>query len=218
MIKKMITMMLIGMIAVSVIPNAAKAEEIEEETINTNEETGYLDIYLNQDDPEFDNLIDEYVDKHVEAGTGVYVFVQDIDNEKIYRFPLTSTNDYGIYQEMPYGNYKVIDEPNAESDTVFVRHDYVFAINEDYTDVSVECYLQSGARTTQVAVDDGKPDTVTADNVKEAAKEAAKEILKTDSEDTNAPAKKITVQNILSYIAIATVFGLFIYNKFIRKK
>lgn len=206
--------------------NAAATNEKNSYNIETSS-IGHLCIYLDTQTNDFGMLIKKYSLNNIENGDGVFVFVENIDNSKIYKLPLPADNEYSIYQEMPYGNYKIIDKPNADKDEIFVRADSGFTINDDNPMPSIRCYLTSdiemspeSAGNIQNSTDIPDADkNITSDEIKDAVNKIAnqveqKELAKAEDDDNN----HFTIQNILSYIVVIVLFGLFIYNKFIRNK
>ena len=101
------------------------------------ESTGTLGITLSSQE-----YLKNYQETNPNDGDGVFVYVQNIDTGEMFRFPLSESNSYSGRFDIPYGNYRVIKNPDATSTQYTVACDTVFTIGKNNPDVSISCFIE----------------------------------------------------------------------------
>lgn len=146
----------------------------------------------------------------------VYVFVKNLSDEKIYRYPLKKDKEYKGEFSIPFGAYTFVPDPNGSSFTVSGEN---FAITEETTR-PVACALVLGAKTytsetvTQTNENGYYGDKAESDAVSKQATtaftpaNANKEV--GEEEDAGF---KWTFGKIVTGAALLAILVIFIYNK-----
>ena len=162
-------------------------------------ETGTIGISLTSQDD-----IENYRKTNPNDGDGVFVYVQNIDTQKMYRFPLSKANGYSGRFDVPYGNYRVIKNPDSSDSQYTVGCDTVFTIGKNYPDASIQCFIvapeDSSANEAKVTPDTS-PSATTAPTQPPT------------SADTGF---HLSFQNILTIIVLVIMAGIWVYNRFIK--
>lgn len=156
--------------------------------------------------------MEEYKAGHPNDGEGAYVYVESIDDHTIYRFPLNASNSYGGTFDIPYGNYKVIADPEAETGTLTVAYSDVFAISDNTPIVEIVCNLRpKGEGKEDISA---TPSSVTEEKQPGGQPEEQEKAEETKEEESSR--RGLSGQNIFTLIMIAAIFALWIYHRFIK--
>lgn len=149
--------------------------------------------------------LEKYKETNPNDGDGVFVYISNIDTQEIYRFPLSKANNYAGRFDIPYGNYRVIKNPDASSDQCVIGCDTVFTVGKTNPDASIQCFIES-------------PD--------DTSSSVSSETIATASPNTAAPTASpapqedggfhLSFQNIITIIILVVFFGLWIYKRFIK--
>ncbi len=149
--------------------------------------------------------MEEYKTGHPNDGEGVYVYVESIDDHTIYRFPLNVSNSYSGRFDIPYGNYKIIADPEADVGVMTVSYTDVFAISDNTPIVEIVCNLQPKKGEKELSATSS---SVTEEKRPEEQAEA--------EEPEEDGSRGLSGQNIFTIIMIAAIFVLWIYHRFIK--
>lgn len=165
-------------------------------------EYGTLGILLQADSQK----LSEYKASNPDDGEGVFVYVQNIDTEEIYRFPLSKSNGYSGRFDILYGNYRVIPNPDASSKQNTIGCDTVFTIGKSAPDVSIQCFIE-------------KPESNDTTEIAPTASPAAQSVATpAPAEEEESKKSLLTGQNIFTVIVFIAVFGIWIYNRFFKHR
>lgn len=177
--------------------------------------------------------LERYRKEHPGEGEGAYIFVQSIDDGTIYRFPLNASNNYGGRFDIPYGNYKVVPDPEAEPGQAVIAYGDVFAVSDNTPIVEIICNIEekeprslAESETGQEGAEAGngaygsekKGGTKESPSGNPAGIGAAAEDHSPESGDDSSSRRGLTGQNIFTILMICVIFGLWIYNRFIKKR
>lgn len=163
--------------------------------------TGTIGITLTSQDH-----MENYQKTNPNDGDGVFVYVQNIDTEEMFRFPLSKANNYSGRFDISYGNYRVIKNPDASSSQYTIGCDTVFTVGKNNPDVSIQCFIEA------------PEDIASAANGNETGPSS---IPSATPASTQPPAENDTgfhlnFQNILTIIVLIVMAGIWIYHRFIK--
>ncbi len=150
--------------------------------------------------------MEEYKTEHPNDGEGVYVYVESLDDHTIYRFPLNVSNSYSGRFDIPYGNYKVIADPEADAGVLTVSYTDVFAISDNTPIVEIICNLKPK---------EGE-EVATSSSVTEEKQPEGQAEEQPEPEAAEDDSGGLSAQNIFTIIVIVVIFGLWIYHRFIK--
>lgn len=172
--------------------------------------------------------LEQYLKEHPGEGEGAYAFVQSIDDGTIYRFPLNASNNYSGRFDIPYGNYKVIPDPEAEPGQAVIAFGDVFAVSDNSPIVEIICNIEKKESENLEGSESGKgtaeDDGSSGVQEKNAASKnppdngAGLEEDSSGNEDDGSSRRGLTGQNVFTFLMIFIIFGLWIYNRFIRNR
>ena len=133
-----------------------------------------------------------------EDGNGVYVFIKEIDAGKIYRFPLSQSNQFEGRYEIPYGNYRVIDNPDKDYNVACAS---VFNISDDSPAPSIVCTLEEkkAPAASQAPSNSSNKDTKKKSEQKKPKK-----------------SQGVNFQLVITIAVFVILCALWIYNRFIK--
>lgn len=157
------------------------------------ENTGSIGIVLQKYDQ---NTLKKCMES--EDGNGVYVFIQEIDAGKIYRFPLSQSNQFEGRYEIPYGNYRVIDNPDKNYNVTCAS---VFNISSDSPAPSIACALEE------------KKTPATSQNPSNSSNKDTK---KNSEQKKPEKSQGVNFQLVITIAVFIILCALWIYNRFIK--
>lgn len=162
-------------------------------TVSAAENTGSIGIVLQKYDQ---NTLKKCMES--EDGNGVYVFIKEIDAGKIYRFPLSQSNQFEGRYEIPYGNYRVIDNPDKNYNVTCAS---VFNISSDSPAPSIACALEEKKTpaTSQSPSNSSNKDTKKNSEQKKPEK-----------------SQGVNFQLVITIAVFIILCALWIYNRFIK--
>lgn len=157
------------------------------------ENTGSIGIVLQKYDQ---NTLKKCMES--EDGNGVYVFIKEIDAGKIYRFPLSQSNQFEGRYEIPYGNYRVIDNPDKDYNVTCAS---VFNISSDSPAPSIACALEEKKTpaVSQTPFNSSNKDTKKNSEQKKPEK-----------------SQRVNFQLVITIVVFIILCALWIYNRFIK--
>ncbi len=215
-IKKIVMGLMIGICMMIGIPAWAYADDVK----------GQVSFTLSYEE----ESLEMYQREQPEDGKGVYVFVQSIDDGTVYRFPLNASNNYGGRFDIPYGNYKVIPNPEAEPGQAVITFGDVFAVSENSPIVEIICNI--GKKESESPKESGTGNGAADDESNGSQKNGIKDSPSgnpsgentaagensPESESDDSSHRGPTGQNIFTFLMILVIFGLWIYNRFIKNR
>lgn len=162
-------------------------------TVSAAENTGSIGIVLQKYDQ---NTLKQCMES--EDGNGVYIFIKEIDTGKTYRFPLSQSNQFEGRYEIPYGNYRVIDNPDKDYNVTCAS---VFNISSDSPAPSIAC-----------ALEEKKTPAVSQTPFNSSNKDAKK------NSEQKKPEKsqRVNFQLVITIVVFIILCALWIYNRFIK--
>ena len=133
-----------------------------------------------------------------EDGNGVYIFIKEIDTGKTYRFPLSQSNQFEGRYEIPYGNYRVIDNPDKDYNVTCAS---VFNISSDSPAPSIACALEEKKTPaiSQTPFNSSNKDTKKNSEQKKPEK-----------------SQRVNFQLVITIVVFIILCALWIYNRFIK--
>jgi hypothetical protein len=164
--------------------------------------TGTIGIVLNASEEDYK----AYYEENAQNGQGISVYVQDLDNGTIYRFPLSEDNDLQGRFEIPYGNYRVIASPDSSAGDMTAYCDSVFNISEQNPDVSITCGMK------EIEADSTVSESTTENSEETVTEEDA-------SSETEESTEKRSIWNyetIFTMIVFLALFVVWFYNRKFR--
>lgn len=157
------------------------------------ENTGSIGIVLQKYDQ---NTLKKCMES--EDGNGVYVFIKEIDAGKIYRFPLSQSNQFEGRYEIPYGNYRVIDNPDKNYNVTCAS---VFNISSDSPAPSIACALEE-KKTPAISQ---SPSNLSNKDTKKNSEQKKPE-----------KSQGVNFQLVITIAVFIILCALWIYNRFIK--
>lgn len=157
------------------------------------ENTGSIGIVLQKYDQ---NTLKQCMES--EDGNGVYIFIKEIDTGKTYRFPLSQSNQFEGRYEIPYGNYRVIDNPDKDYNVTCTS---VFNISSDSPAPSIACALEEKKTpaVSQIPSNSSNKDTKKNSEQKKPEK-----------------SQGVNFQLVITIVVFIILCALWIYNRFIK--
>ena len=157
------------------------------------ENTGSIGIVLQKYDQ---NTLKKCMES--EDGNGVYVFIKEIDAGKIYRFPLSQSNQFEGRYEIPYGNYRVIDNPDKNYNVTCAS---VFNISSDSPAPSIACALEE-KKTPAIS--------------QSPSNSSNKDTKKNSEQRKPEKSQGVNFQLVITIAVFIILCALWIYNRFIK--
>ena len=157
------------------------------------ENTGSIGIMLQKYDQ---NTLKKCMES--EDGNGVYVFIKEIDAGKIYRFPLSQSNQFEGRYEIPYGNYRVIDNPDKNYNVTCAS---VFNISSDSPAPSIACALEE-KKTPAIS--------------QSPSNSSNKDTKKNSEQKKPEKSQGVNFQLVITIAVFIILCALWIYNRFIK--
>lgn len=157
------------------------------------ENTGSIGIVLQKYDQ---NTLKKCMES--EDGNGVYVFIKEIDAGKIYRFPLSQSNQFEGRYEIPYGNYRVIDNPDKNYNVTCAS---VFNISSDSPAPSIACALEE-KKTPAIS--------------QSPSNSSNKDTKKNSEQKKPEKSQGVNFQLVITIAVFIILCALWIYNRFIK--
>ena len=157
------------------------------------ENTGSIGIVLQKYDQ---NTLKKCIES--EDGNGVYVFIKEIDAGKIYRFPLSQSNQFEGRYEIPYGNYRVIDNPDKNYNVTCAS---VFNISSDSPAPSIACALEE-KKTPAIS--------------QSPSNSSNKDTKKNSEQKKPEKSQGVNFQLVITIAVFIILCALWIYNRFIK--
>lgn len=157
------------------------------------ENTGSIGIVLQKYDQ---NTLKQCMES--EDGNGVYIFIKEIDTGKTYRFPLSQSNQFEGRYEIPYGNYRVIDNPDKDYNVTCAS---VFNISSDSPAPSIACTLEE-KKTPAVS--------------QTPSNSSNKDTKKNSEQKKPEKSQGVNFQLVITIVVFIILCALWIYNRFIK--
>lgn len=148
-------------------------------------------------------ILKDYDKKTLETqeaeNNGIYVFVREIDTEKTYRFPLSRVNQFEGRFDIPYGNYRVIDNPDGDYN---VTCNTVFNVSDESPAPTINCSFEENAQAVPSNASTSIP------------KEAEKKKEESNKEKSNKEEAKsgFNFQLFITIIVFGGLAALYIYR------
>ena len=120
------------------------------------------------------------------------------DTGKTYRFPLSQSNQFEGRYEIPYGNYRVIDNPDKDYNVTCAS---VFNISSDSPAPSIACALEEKKTpaVSQTPFNSSNKDTKKNSEQKKPEK-----------------SQRVNFQLVITIVVFIILCALWIYNRFIK--
>lgn len=163
---------------------------------------GTIGIVLNASEEDYK----AYYEENAQNGQGISVYVQDLDNGTIYRFPLSEDNDLEGRFEIPYGNYRVIASPDSSAGDMTAYCDSVFNISEQNPDVSITCGMK------EVEADS----TVSESTTESSEETVTEEESVSETEESTEKRSVWNYETIFTMIVFLALFVVWFYNRKFR--
>lgn len=162
-------------------------------TVSAAENTGSIGIVLQKYDQ---NTLKQCMES--EDGNGVYIFIKEIDTGKTYRFPLSQSNQFEGRYEIPYGNYRVINNPDKDYNVTCAS---VFNISSDSPAPSIACALEE-KKTPAVS--------------QTPSNSSNKDTKKNSEQKKPEKSQRVNFQLVITIVVFIILCALWIYNRFIK--